>query len=116
MKLASYLPGGVSPQFFGDEKIAHVGQFIAATDGSLSYQPDVAGQGLYIFGYSSVWWIDWLGVLAFVGTALGVMTHAGLRYYAAAKNPRPAHPPKRLHVTTIYERLWHAASGYTSSC
>jgi thiosulfate reductase cytochrome b subunit len=107
MKLASYLPGGVAPQFFGDEKIAHVGRFITAADGSLSYQPDVAGQGLYVFGYSSVQWIDWLGVLAFIGTVLGVMGHAGLRYYAAAKHPRPSHPTQSVYMYTIYERLWH---------
>lgn len=107
MQVASYLPGGVMPQFFGDGQIHQAGQFDVAGDGSLSYRPNVAGQGLYVFGYSSVSWIDWLGVLAFLGTAFGVMAHAGLRVVAAARAPHRAHQTRRVYMYTIYERLWH---------
>ncbi len=107
MQVAAYLPGGVLPQFFGDGQIHHAGAFESAPDGSLSYRPNVAGQGLYVFGYSSVPWIDWLGVLAFLGTALGVMAHAGLRVVAAARAPHRARQTRRVYMYTIYERLWH---------
>lgn len=108
MQVATYLPGGVVPQFVGDGRINHTGDFVMAADGSLAYQPDVAGQGLYVFGYSSVKWIDWLGVLAFLGTSFGVMVHAGLRVYAVSRVPRRHHPQyRRVYMYTVYERLWH---------
>lgn len=108
MQLASYLPGGVLPQFFGDEKVAHAGEFKIDETGGLSYHPNVAQEGLYIFGYSSVGWIDWLGILVFLGTMLGVIAHGGLRIYAAVKMPHHhQHKYKRVYMYTIYERLWH---------
>ena len=108
MLLATYLPGDVSPQFFGDEKIAHAGEFKTNETGGLSYHPDVAKEGLYIFGYSSVGWIDWLGILAFLGTMLGVIAHGGIRVYTAIKMPQHhEHKYKRVYMYTIYERLWH---------
>ena len=107
MQLASYLPGGVMPQFFGDEQMPHAGNFVTTPDGSLHYQPDVVAEGLYVFGYSSVPWIDWLGVLAFLGTVFGVMLHAGLRLIAAARTPHKAHKTEKVYMYTVYERLWH---------
>jgi thiosulfate reductase cytochrome b subunit/cytochrome c553 len=107
MQLATYMPGGVLPQFFGDEQIPHTGSFEASPDGSLHYQPDAGGQGLYLFGYSSVPWIDWLGVLAFLGTIAGVTAHAGLRFYAAVRAPYKTHQTKEVYMYTVYERLWH---------
>ncbi len=107
MPVAAYLPGGVMPQFFGAERLAAAGQFKVAADGSLSYQPDVTAEGLYVFGYSSVKWIDWLGVLAFLGTAVGVLVHSGLRVYWAARLPRHAHATRSVYMYTVYERLWH---------
>jgi Ni/Fe-hydrogenase b-type cytochrome subunit len=107
MQLAPYLPGGVMPAFFGDEQVAQAGTFEAAPDGSLHFQPNVSEQGLYVFGYSAVWWIDWLGVAAFLGTVFVVLTHAWIRYDAASKAPHKAHQTKEVYMYTIYERLWH---------
>ncbi|MCB0163623.1 MAG: cytochrome b/b6 domain-containing protein [Anaerolineae bacterium] len=107
IQLAAYVPGDVMPQFFGDTAVAHAGEMVTGDDGSLHYRPNPAAEGLYIFGYSRVKWIDWLGVLAFFGTTLGVFAHAGLRAYSAAKHPQPHHPYERVYMYTVYERFWH---------
>ncbi|MCB0194214.1 MAG: cytochrome b/b6 domain-containing protein [Anaerolineae bacterium] len=107
IELAAYVPGGVMPEFFGDASVAHAGEIVTDDDGSLLYQPDIAKEGVYIFGYNSVKWVDWLGVLALVGTTLGVFAHAGLRFYSAAKNGHTYHRYERVYMYTIYERFWH---------
>ncbi|RMH00044.1 MAG: hypothetical protein D6706_04555 [Chloroflexi bacterium] len=107
MQVAAYVPGGVAPEFFGDEAIPHAGAFVQTEDGGLSYQPDVAGEGMYVFGYSHVKWIDWLGILAFLGTLGGVMVHGGMRVYSAYKTPPHKVKTKTVYMYTVYERLWH---------
>lgn len=108
IELAVYVPGGVMPQFFDAGQIGHAGEFVINADGSLSYQPDPAAEGLYVFGYSAVPWIDGLGTVALLGTVVGVMGHAGLRVYAAVRAPQRHRPRyRRVYMYTIYERLWH---------
>ena len=108
MQLSDYTPGGVQPEFFGDQNVPHAGEFKTTDTGELFYEPDVAKEGFYIFGYSSIWWIDLLGILAFLGTIFGVTVHAGLRVYSATKmEHRHEHKLKRVYMYTVYERLWH---------
>jgi len=105
--LASYAPGGVEPAIFNDEAVAQGGNVVIQDDGSVLYEPDIAGQGLYIFGYSNIKWIDWFGILAFLGTLGGVVVHGGLRYYFAIKNPPVNHEYQPMYMYDVYERLWH---------
>ncbi len=105
--LASYAPGGVVPSIFNDEAIADGGEVVVKDDGSVVYEPNIAGQGLYIFGYSNIAWIDWLGVLAFLATLGGIVVHGGLRYYFAKKNPPANHQYQEMYMYGVYERLWH---------
>lgn len=107
MTLASYMPGGAVPAVFGSDSVANAGEIITNDDGSVAFKPNPAKEGLYIFGYSSVWWIDWLGILAFLGVLGGVVVHGGLRYYFALKMTPPHHKLKRVYMYDVYERLWH---------
>ena len=49
-------------------------------EGELVYHPQLSAEsvGIYVFGHSSISWIDWLGVLMFLGTLAGVSLHGGL--------------------------------------
>lgn len=107
MPLSDYTPGGVNPALPNGSSVTYAGQVMPSENGGLNFQPDVTGQGLYIFGYNSVWWIDWLGILAFLGTFLGVIVHAGLRVYSAARVPHRHHKYQEVYMYSIYERLWH---------
>lgn len=105
--LASYSPGGVSPDVFNDPAITEGGDVVVQDDGSVLYKPDLAKQGLYVFGYSNIKWIDWLGILAFLGALGGITIHGGLRYYFSSKNPPTNHEHKPVYMYDLYERLWH---------
>lgn len=105
--VTSYLPGGVMPSFVSTADLGDRGAFVTTPDGALQFQPRPSQEGLYIFGYSSVWWIDWLGIAAFFGAFLGVLGHGGLRIVMSLR--QPSHEPqlRRVYMYTIYERLWH---------
>ncbi len=113
IELASYTPGGVMPVLMGSTTTTLNGEIVQNDDGSLHYQPQTGimeegmTSGLYILGHDSVWWIDWLGILLFIGTVLGVFVHGGLRVLAARKNPPAEHDVEEVYMYTVYERLWH---------
>jgi len=106
-ELASYLPGGVLPVFTGDLPLGELGDLQVNDEGHLSYQMDVTGDAFYIFGLTRVRWIDWLGILIFIGTLLGIVVHSSLRVYAARQRVHQAPKTKRVYMYTFYERLWH---------
>lgn len=111
--ISSHTPGGIIPVLMSNATTSLNGQIVQNEDGSLTYQPETGlvedgmVSGLYILGHDSVWWIDWLGILLFMGTVLGVVVHGGLRMLAARKNPPVEHEVESVYMYTVYERLWH---------
>ena len=105
--LAEYAPGGVIPEFLDIANLKITGHISQAQDGHVFYEPDVAQAEMYILGHSSVQWIDWIGILVFLGTLVGVSVHGGLRY-RASRTVTPHHVPyRRVYMYTAYERMWH---------
>ena len=107
IQIASYSPTGEMPEFVKDTNIAFSGDMYLGDDGALYYKPATLDQDLYVLGHDSVPWIDWVGIIMFVGVILGVAAHGGLRVYSAIRNPQPAHETQEVYMYSIYERLWH---------
>jgi thiosulfate reductase cytochrome b subunit len=104
LTLSGYTPGGVQPTLLQTGSTALTGE-LTFSDGALTFQPE--SETLYIIGHDNVTWIDWTGILLFLGTFVGVFVHGGLRYIAAKQNP-PAEPAlQEIYMYTVYERLWH---------
>lgn len=112
-ELASYLPGGVMPEFLGAADISSSGNLIANADGSLSYRAAPAEDGYYVLGHNNVSWVDWFGVLALVGTFAGVIAHGTLRVMSARRLPQSHGQTKRVYMYGVYERLWHWLQSFT---
>lgn len=104
--LSDRTPGGVTPTLVNSQSLTDIG---LQTDesGKLFYQIKPADSGLYIFGHSAVDWLDWLGVLAFLGTLAGISLHAGLRYFAARRQTPHHAELRREYMYSVYERQWH---------
>jgi thiosulfate reductase cytochrome b subunit len=105
--LTSYTPGAVQPLLLGDNL---TGSLETDSSGGLRFTPSLAvgENGLYILGHHSVALVDALGALIFVGSMLAVVAHAGLRFVAARRLPKPHDPALReVYMYTIYERQWH---------
>ena len=106
--LADYVPGGALPEFVSDVNTSASGEIFEDEDGALYYQPDPTADGLYIIGHDNVKWIDWLGVLFFLGVLGSVSVHGGLRYYFAARRKDETEPElEKVYMYGVYERLWH---------
>ncbi|NDJ52176.1 MAG: hypothetical protein GYB68_03710 [Chloroflexi bacterium] len=109
MPLSDRMPGGVLPSVYPNDGAQFTGQVMADADGQLIYQPITATEDtdLYVLGHESVAWVDWFGILAFLGTLAGVTVHGGLRYWSARRSePSEAHL-QEVYMYTVYERLWH---------
>lgn len=107
MQLATFLPGGVTPNFVNDANIANSGDIQQSEDGALYFQPAPEQAGVYIFGNNRVSWIDWVGLGIFLLTLIAVSVHGGLRFYLAMRRPRPKPELKRVYMYDVYERFWH---------
>jgi thiosulfate reductase cytochrome b subunit len=107
IQLASYLPGGVSPEFIKGTNVVTDGEIYVGDDGALYYQPSLSNQDLYIFGKTHVNWVDWYGVIALLGVLGVIVTHGGLRVLAAKKAPAIEQKTKKVYMYSFYERLWH---------
>lgn len=106
IQLAGNTPGGVMPTFVGDTNVAASGTMQIA-NGALLYTPQPEADGVYIFGRNRVAWVDWFGLLAFVGTLLGVGAHGTLRLISSLRRPHHAPALKRVYMYQAYERFWH---------
>lgn len=106
-QLATYLPGGVMPAFVEGNNTLTSGELVVDETGALYYEPMPNNEDLYIFGHSKISWIDWLGVIMFLGVLGGVSTHAGLRFWAARKGNHHKAEIESIYMYTFYERLWH---------
>ena len=106
--LANGVPGGVMPAFPTSNQTSWSGKFITNDAGQLLYQPQTKAENLYILGHDSVFWVDWAGILIFLGTFAGVITHGGLRFFALRRQNMHSQPALReVYMYSIYERLWH---------
>lgn len=111
--LAGYIPGGVLPEFIPETHTRTSGNLVTTPEGQLRYQPAPAEDGLYVLGHHSVTWVDWFGILAFLGTFFGVTVHGGLRWLALRRQP-PSEPQlKRVYMYSVYERFWHWLQTFT---
>ncbi len=106
MRLADSIPGGVQPEFVKDSNTVANGSLYTQNN-ALYYRPATQNPKLYIFGHDRVSWIDGFGALFFVGVLGAVLTHGGLRFYAALKSPRPRPELKKVYMYAVYERFWH---------
>ncbi len=106
MELAAAAPAGVTVSFDGSG-LSDGGQVVAEGQ-TLTFQPEKDAD-LYVAGRDRARWADVLGVLALIGTVLGVGLHGGLRMYFAKKyhvaHHEEATRPEYLY--TAAERFWH---------
>ncbi|MFN8598067.1 MAG: cytochrome b/b6 domain-containing protein [Anaerolineae bacterium] len=107
MTLATYLPGGVLPQFVNDTNVKNNGTLDKDSSGALKYTPATSSDGVYVFGHNRVFWIDLLGALAFVGALAGVSGHATMRYLAAKRMRKSKPHTQPVYMYAGYERFWH---------
>ncbi len=106
-ELTTYTPGGVLPELAGNLPLDQMGSMVSDDQGRLFYALDVSGNSLYIFGLNPVKWVDWLGLLLFLGTMAGVVVHATYRVIFSRRNAPKAHKTKPVYMYRFYERLWH---------
>src|SRR5574341_691611 len=106
--LAASTPGGATPTL-ADGPLADDGQIVSGPGGALFYQPATGseGDGTYVFGYSNVAVVDWIGIGVFFGTMLAVFAHGGLRVLAARRGALHTHEARPAYMYGVYERLWH---------
>ena len=113
MLLSNQVPGGVLPTYVSDDSVSLDGELYTTETGQLYYKPhttageETKASGLYVLGHDSVYWIDWLGTLIFLGTLVGVAIHAGLRYFAARRRVQDESELQEVYMYDVYERLWH---------
>jgi len=107
MLLSANVPGGVMPEFVKDANTITNGELYTTSDGALYYQPVTRESELYVLGHDSVGWIDWAGIIFFIGTVAGVSVHGGLRYQSRKNNHHGHMEIKQVYMYSVYERFWH---------
>lgn len=107
MQLAAYVPGGVVPNFVSGTNVNLTGDMDLADDGSLTYKPVNTRDSIYVFGKDHMPWVDWLGVVALLGTILGVGGHGTLRYIAYLRMEKKPVKTRSVYMYERYERFWH---------
>ncbi len=107
ISLSNRIPGDVLPTFVQNSSAVSAGEIQKLVDGTLYYQPTSEETGLYILGHDGVSLVDKLGSLLFLGTLLGVVTHGGLRIYAAKRHIHINSEKQEVYMYGAYERLWH---------
>jgi len=105
--LSDYLPGNTQPQTVTMAGVKLTGEVTTAADGSASFLSDAHRAGYYVIGLHAQSWADLLGLLMFLGIALGVSVHALARYVAYRRRPPVVRHYERVHMYDAYERLWH---------
>jgi thiosulfate reductase cytochrome b subunit len=101
-------PSSEIPTLVADAEVEWAGSVHRQESGVLVYRPAPGAAGLYILGHDFVWWSNLLGILAVVGTLLGILIHGGLRWRSGHAQPAGAlaeTPPVYMYST--YERTWH---------
>jgi len=114
-ELAAFLPGGLPPAIIpganpaggSQADSADLGSVHEAAAGGAVLRPDTRSEGFYIIGLDGPAWVDYAGLLMFLGISLGVTVHAVARYVANRRRPRPQHPTRRVFLYDAYDRIWH---------
>ena len=107
IKLADYVPAGVTPEFVSDTNVPATGEMYTDEGGALYYQPVPTNEKLYIFGNSRVSWVDWFGGLFFLAVVLGISGHGTLRYVSSLRKPKQEAQTEKVYMYHKYERFWH---------
>ena len=105
--LASAAPGEVLPGFVSGTERTLTGEIAVDKDGAVYYYPGRATENLYVFGHTSLAWLDWIGLGLFGAVLMGVITHGGLRFYFASRREDQEKATERVYMYGSYERLWH---------
>lgn len=105
--LAEYVPGGVMPEFAKGNNVIASGEMRIEADGELVYEPMPQAGELYIIGHDSVSWIDWFGIVSFLGVLGGTSIHGGLRFFLSMRRGKTEQKTKRVYMYGVYERFWH---------
>ncbi len=106
--LGDAAPAGVVPVPEGDGEAELAGAVVIDDEGRPVYEPRTASIGYYILGHDVVWWANVLGILAVVGTFLGVVVHAALRWLAVRSGARvEVVEGPEVYMYSAYERIWH---------
>ena len=104
--LADSAPIGVTPEFVSGVNVTTTGS-IVNENSALYYSPVNENDKTYIFGHNHISWIDWFGVLLFIGTVAGVAVHGTIRYIVARRRGRHTLETKSVYMYEAYERFWH---------
>ncbi|HEU0293120.1 MAG TPA: cytochrome b/b6 domain-containing protein [Anaerolineales bacterium] len=107
MKLSDYAPNGTVPAFDKANNVDASGEIVKDISGAIYYNPVPSNDSMYVFGYSRVNWIDWLGALMFAGSLLGVVGHGTMRYLSSRKQTRGEKRTERIYMYESYRRFWH---------
>ncbi|MBN2046119.1 MAG: cytochrome b/b6 domain-containing protein [Anaerolineales bacterium] len=107
VQLASYVPGGVIPNFISGTNTIANGRIYTDKNGALFYQTALDKNSTYIFGHHNVSWIDWLGAAMILGVLGGISVHGGIRAYSARKQAKHQPELKKIFMYSFYERIWH---------
>ncbi len=107
VKLASAAPGAILPAFVPGTGRNLSGEISVEKGGAVYYYPAGATDSLYIFGHTSLAWLDWIGLGLFSAVTIGVVAHGGLRFYYASRQKKSEKVTEKVHMYGSYERLWH---------
>lgn len=112
IKLADSMPGRVLPKFAEGNNVSATGEMIQDAGGALYYHPVASNDELYVFGSSSVSWVDRFGAFFFVVVLAGVAGHGTMRYVASTRKQRggeetPGAKTDKVYLYGRYERFWH---------
>ena len=105
--LASYSPGGITPEFLNGHTADMGGSIEQLDSGEVVYRADANASGFYILGLDSVPLFDLLGMLMFFGVSLGVTAHAIARKIASSRRGPSQHKYRKEYIYDAYERMWH---------
>jgi thiosulfate reductase cytochrome b subunit len=112
IKLADSIPGGTLPQFVEETNVSSTGEMIRDASGALYYQPVASNDALYVFGSSSVDWVDRFGAIFFALVLVGAAGHGTMRYVGSNRKGRGGEETEeprtdKIYLYGRYERFWH---------
>ena len=111
MRLGTYVPGGVLPEFVADSNTEKTGVMTIADDGSLIYLPETTSGEIEVLGSDVAGWSDWVGLASVLIVLMGIMIHAFFRYCARRCWHRGSaikhSATQEVYLYTRYERFWH---------
>lgn len=111
--VSSFTPSGAELSFVSDTNTIFAGDLITAEGGSITFQPIIGKQGLYVFGHDNLDWVDKLGGLTFLSVLLGIVLHGGMRFFTSLREAQDHSRTETVYIYGVYERLWHWLQTFT---